>query len=183
MHCLGDRYIHTYMSLYMNIPMHVTAASWLHGVCCSVCRFRFWLWGSKTQLTSSKFGSTPLHMRLLRWTGTTDWLTEMIAPRFNLSKFDAPVHEKKRSLITNPYVQLVSNSIANTQYISPCPLKLPNPSCLQTTSASLLSQSLSPQTIPHVFPMHTSTWPLLFVTLCVSLTSPSVQSARWKSEE
>ena len=84
---------HTYTSLYKNIPTHVTAASWLQ-VCPSVCRF----WSPKTQLFSSKFDSTPTHMRLLRWTGTTDWLTGMMAARFNLFKCDVPVQEEKNVL-------------------------------------------------------------------------------------
>ena len=86
--------------LYMNIPVHVTAASRRQG-CWIVCL----LLNCDlvpSQVEFSKFCSVPSHTRFLSWNGTTDWLTGTRDPTVKKNgKFVVPVKGEKMSLITS----------------------------------------------------------------------------------
>jgi len=78
----------------MNIPTHVTAAvALLQGFW--VCRFD----NPKRQTLSSKFGSEPKHWKLLIRTGTNDWLTSMVGPKFKNGLLVPPAKGEETLLI------------------------------------------------------------------------------------
>ena len=162
------------LSLYINIPTQVTAAfELLQGFCCT-----------RGQL--GKFCSKPVQRTLPRGTGL-----RMVDPNRRDGKFVSSGQTKKGSFYSPTRSDVPSSLSSSSQYFHALigctsytksvisPSDRSKPSCPQTTFASGTPQSLSEQTVPHVLPPHTSTCPLLLVSLYVNLTSPSVQPVRW----
>jgi len=138
-----------------------------------------------TRRQLGKFCSKPVQRRFSRGTGL-----RMVDPKRKDGKFVSAGQTKKGNFYCPTHSDVPSSSSSSSPCIRMYKLhykcyltkimvgQIPC-SCPQTTFASGTPQSVSEQTVPHVLPPHTSTCPLLLVTLYVNLTSPSVQPIRW----